>query len=411
METFVLVVCNIILFLPIIVLIGYGIMHICQKISYKTTDKKINQFWANTLNISEKEVKKILSNREHSESLCIFEPPTCKEESNPPCQNSSVSPFTEVYKRYYHEIIKLPIVKQCENYKPLTAAFLYLITDVTDSKKSTEYREKISREIFDFLEKKIISTSELEIFDMAFEIMIRVVRGELEPRGDWCFHYPEKGGLMGVFQCYGDLMRCPDYLYDYETAKIMIFSAEDMKNFAFEFGKVLESMLDFFQELDNILKSEDESPNENVTDISENPEADINEMWKTVLYFWSWTKDDKKYQKVKSMKYKVISFTKQNRPMIDTIKSNSSDTTDADVRAFFVILQGLVYSYYLVMDYENYFRSYNVFDVTMAMMEVFVKNHYIRGTDFTQEDIDIMIQDDAIIKSKTLEKLKQLNQS
>ena len=136
---------------------------------------------------------------------------------------------------YYSKFISCPIISNSELYKPLTAAYLYVIADCSYMGNYNKRRENADY-VFSFLDKNL-SDEEMKVFDKAVDLFGQVIRKEIIPRGDWCYYNGDYGNaLQNIFLCYGDLINNPESIDNYEEAPIIIRGIDVQMIFAAEFN-------------------------------------------------------------------------------------------------------------------------------------------------------------------------------
>jgi len=169
-------------------------------------------------------------------------------------------------------MINIPAIKECPNYRSLTAAILFVAMDSTftiiensikksfqrtaeaeyESAKVFRYRQKIAKNIFRYLKKECLTKDEFEIFDISVILFSKAMRGDIALRGDWIFNdYSPTGAFSKAFVCYGDLLNNPDCLYNYENAPIFIRPIENSLRFMtdiIESKKLIEKLQEQLQE-------------------------------------------------------------------------------------------------------------------------------------------------------------------
>lgn len=176
-------------------------------------------------------------------------------------QKESPGEITQKYKEIYLQIIATPIAKKCTNHKPLTAAFLFVATDLTLERYGTQTRRSIeAKSIFSFLENDCLSEEELKIFDKAVALFSKVVNGEITAKGIWWLSAEnhDKGWLESMFDCYGDVMLCPEYLDGYESQPWFVQNALDSAWFTLNFTNLFHPLLDYMGNLTELIKSTSE---------------------------------------------------------------------------------------------------------------------------------------------------------
>lgn len=118
------------------------------------------------------------------------------------------------FEQYYEKFISQPVMQRCPLHKPITAAYLYILSDYFH--RASPRRNEVAQKIFNCLEKRYLSEDELATFDYTTGLFARVLNDEISPRGDWCFHDGDTSTPLGsLFICYGDLIFDFDLLNEY----------------------------------------------------------------------------------------------------------------------------------------------------------------------------------------------------
>ena len=142
---------------------------------------------------------------------------------------------------YFSKFTSFSMIKECEMYKPITAAYLYVISDFNYSGNYNRRRENANY-IFSLLEG-ILSREEMTFFDKAVDLFGQIIRKEIVPRGDWCFYNGDKGNaLQNIFLCYGDLINNPSSIDNYDRAPTMIRGIDVQMMFAVEFNNKIPQL-------------------------------------------------------------------------------------------------------------------------------------------------------------------------
>ena len=150
---------------------------------------------------------------------------------------------------YYEKFTSNIAVKKCEIYKPLTAAYLFVVSDFTYS-SNYEKRRKNADYIFSALNEYGFSNKDLKIFDKAVDLYGEIVRREIPPRGDWCFFSgTSENSLHSLFLCYGDLINNSECVNDYMGTPMMIKGIDVQMTFATNFQVILELTLQYIKSL------------------------------------------------------------------------------------------------------------------------------------------------------------------
>ena len=168
--------------------------------------------------------------------------------------NHSAS-ILERYVETYHTIIESSCIRECQNHRPLTAALLLALTFIavasTLAPRKEDYEEKVSHidKIENYL-KKELSDSEFAVFVKAMDIFTGVTSGEIVARGDWRFkNEEEEDPFQNLFDCYGDLLRCPGYLENYSSAPLELHSIDDALLFAQSFFHLFPLLPAYLREI------------------------------------------------------------------------------------------------------------------------------------------------------------------
>lgn len=148
----------------------------------------------------------------------------------------------EAFVTAYNSLTCDATIGKCENCRPYTAALLFTVSDGILSKNSNyQARKLLADKIFAFIEnEKRFSQSELEFFDSAVLLYGKVINNTFTPRGDWQATMSSGSAsdwLEKLFLCYGDLLKNPDYIHNYESAPVFI---DDMDN-TFRFAMALSA--------------------------------------------------------------------------------------------------------------------------------------------------------------------------
>lgn len=156
-----------------------------------------------------------------------------------------------IFEQYYSKFISEPVIQQCKYYKPFSAAYLYVLSDVMLSDAGDrQKREEKSQEFFSFLDEKRFSKKEWSLFDRSLDLFGQILREEIQPRGDWSFYKGDSDNvLLTLFLCYGDLISSPHYIDDYENAPIKLRGFFENIRFFKEFDIISEIMMEYVQDL------------------------------------------------------------------------------------------------------------------------------------------------------------------
>ena len=128
------------------------------------------------------------------------------------------------------------IVRTSMHNRPITAAFLFVMTDFLISEKYATQRPEISQNIHKISEG-LLKPRELEKYDQCISIFGAIVRGQIPVRGDWM-----PIGLPGnmdaidrIVFCYADLLFDPSLINNYADRTIHLHDAEHSFNFSAQF--------------------------------------------------------------------------------------------------------------------------------------------------------------------------------
>ena len=147
---------------------------------------------------------------------------------------------TTAFEKHFIDITSLPCISECQCYKPLTAAYLFVISDfVLMGTGKLHARNENAQEIFSILENKLLSSTELKLFDRYVDLFGGIMRGAISARGDWCFSDgPSSNPIMNLYMCFGDLLKYPEYINDYANAPIVILPISKLTDFSIKFRAV-----------------------------------------------------------------------------------------------------------------------------------------------------------------------------
>ncbi len=150
---------------------------------------------------------------------------------------------------YYEKITANNAVKNCNLYKPFTAAYLFVVSDFTYASNYQKRRENADY-IFSALHKYGFTNKELDAFDKAVDLYGEIIRKEILPRGDWCFFSgTSENSLHSLFLCFGDIINNPESVNDYKGSPMMIKGIDIQMIFATDFQNVLELTLQYIKAL------------------------------------------------------------------------------------------------------------------------------------------------------------------
>jgi hypothetical protein len=147
-----------------------------------------------------------------------------------------------VFEKYYSIFLSHSAIKGKEHSKEVTAAYLYVLSDFALMVRGDHAeRQRNAQKIFKILETKFLSSIEMQCFDNIVDLFGKVLRGEISPRGDWCFlDEKSSSGIKNLFWCYGDLIWSPHYIEDYLNAPILIKGVLLQTSFASNFISVMD---------------------------------------------------------------------------------------------------------------------------------------------------------------------------
>lgn len=155
----------------------------------------------------------------------------------------------DIFKSKLWQLANMQAIKIRPNCVTITAALLFILTDVAYLSKNNTIRQRMSKQIFCYLDTKL-TQDELQIFDIACDLMGAVVRGEINPRGDWCFYKnSEKSLLPRLILCYGDFLCYPDNLQNYTDTMLHILSAQESADFYESQDDIYDLIYEYFSEV------------------------------------------------------------------------------------------------------------------------------------------------------------------
>lgn len=170
------------------------------------------------------------------------------------CYSTEYASVTEFYTEAFDSITKKPVAMQCTNYKPLTAAYLFMIADLTMNNAGEQQLRNIeTTKIFNFLSGSL-TNAELNVFDSAVKLFAGVIQGNIIPHGSWCMDKTEDGWFLRLFICYGDLMRYPGYIYNYTSSYVKFNPTEEALTFMSSFIELQERVLNYTQKVCDFFK-------------------------------------------------------------------------------------------------------------------------------------------------------------
>lgn len=159
---------------------------------------------------------------------------------------------TTAFEKHFIDITALPCISGCQYYKPLTAAYLFVISDFAlMSTGKLHARNESAQEIFSILENKLLSSAELKLFDRYVDLFGGVLRGVISVRGDWCLSDdPSSNPIENLYTCFGDLLEYPTYINDYANAPTVILPAHKHFDFAIKFTTVLSITQSYIDDIE-----------------------------------------------------------------------------------------------------------------------------------------------------------------
>lgn len=164
------------------------------------------------------------------------------------------------FKKTYRKIVSTAIAKRFDYYEYVTAAYLYFLLDITMVNAGADHTQRleIKLRISEMLDDNgVYDFKDNEIVERCVDTFARISRGEIIPRGNWCFYnYNEEHGLIiHSFICYGDLMMYPHYIDDYDSAPIILDDFFSVIARAKEFNSSIKPMIEnYIDEIFNIFK-------------------------------------------------------------------------------------------------------------------------------------------------------------
>lgn len=155
--------------------------------------------------------------------------------------DNSADAMLDIFKSVYGELTNDKVLSLCENCKPYTAAFLFVVSDQVSMRKVDDaIRLKRVQLLFEYFGNGILSEDEFEAFSDATDVFAEILFGNVQARGDWQAAMSSGSAsdwLEKLFLCYGDLLKNPDYIHNYESAPVFI---DDMDN-TFRFAMALSA--------------------------------------------------------------------------------------------------------------------------------------------------------------------------
>lgn len=141
-----------------------------------------------------------------------------------------------VYNTFYDITVSSPQITKCKNYAPVTAAVLLVTIDVVLlANLPDDTREKHTSEVIKNISEKF-TEEECTILCRCLNVFGRTVADQITPRGDWRTNKEEPSAwTQKLAMVYGDLLKFPDYIFNYENAPISLMSLSDCTEFAIHF--------------------------------------------------------------------------------------------------------------------------------------------------------------------------------
>lgn len=153
----------------------------------------------------------------------------------------------EAFQSAYSELVlETEFIGNCENHRPITAAFLFTLLDA--STEDLDIRMRHTEAISDFLEE--VLDDEIFLFQSCTFTFAKVVRGELLVRGEWCDLDKEKlaeDPFYRTFICYGDLLYNSNCADNYADAPALIKGAGDAFDFSLNMTSLTKKFVSYFK--------------------------------------------------------------------------------------------------------------------------------------------------------------------
>ena len=153
----------------------------------------------------------------------------------------------EAFQSAYSELVlETEFIGNCENHRPITAAFLFTLLDA--STEDLDIRMRHTEAISDFLEE--VLDDEIFLFQSCTFTFAKVVRGELLVRGEWCDLDKEKlaeDPFYRTFICYGDLLYNPNCADNYADAPALIKGAGEAFDFSLNMTSLTKKFVSYFK--------------------------------------------------------------------------------------------------------------------------------------------------------------------
>ena len=140
-----------------------------------------------------------------------------------------------LYKKNYKELLSYAFIKNCYISKPITAAYLFFqidqIVNNTGFYSKKEHVDKILNIIKDDL-----TCEEFKIFNQAIQLMSNSLSYKFELRADWWLSdipdSSEDPWINKLFFLYGDLIKFPNYLSDYQNSPVDVCNILEIMTYA-----------------------------------------------------------------------------------------------------------------------------------------------------------------------------------
>lgn len=148
-----------------------------------------------------------------------------------------------LFEQHYSKFVSQPVIKKSPNHKPITAAYLYVLSDYMHMAKGNQSkRNENSQKVITTIKQKILTPSEMKVFDRAVDLLGAIARNQISVKGFWCFaeKSDKSNPIFRFFLCYGDLIQTPKYLDNYENAPVVIYPITDIMDFTMKFNRILD---------------------------------------------------------------------------------------------------------------------------------------------------------------------------
>ncbi len=155
------------------------------------------------------------------------------------------------YKTTFNRIITFEEIKKCPIHRPLTAAFLFVPLDYILRSGFLPLNDQVEK-IIDIVEETL-TPKEFKVFNESVMLLSKVMN-EIKPRADW---YPagtqcseDDPWIYRIYLTYGDLIKFPNYLSNYETAPFELHHINDIVNFSVFFNSyILPITTNYYKQL------------------------------------------------------------------------------------------------------------------------------------------------------------------